>query len=295
MEKGHNAFIVYDDLSNHAVAYRQMALLLRRPPGREAYPGDIFYVHSSLLERSAQMNKNASGGSLTSFPVIETQCGDVSSYIPTNVISITDGQIYLSTDLFNKGIRPAIHIGLSVSRVGSSAQNATIKHVSRKLKVQMSEFNKLVGSTSISTDVDPSLVGKINIGLRLREIFKQRLPRPYYQQVLIGYTSFSGVTSNVKPEFIMLYYKLLLNENFMRQFIQRCNYTLADKDNWYAGEYLCNPNNFLYNFFLRAFEIQNVAKEIKIDTIFEQYTKVFLNQFQPRLEKLMQKKKLTFY
>jgi len=189
MEKGHNAFIVYDDLSNHAVAYRQMALLLRRPPGREAFPGDVFYIHSSLLERSAQMNKNASGGSLTSFPVIETQCGDVSSYIPTNVISITDGQIYLDTNLFNKGIRPAIHQGLSVSRVGSTAQNVSIKTVSRKLKVQMSEFNKLVGVTSISTDVDPALAGKISIGLRLREIFKQRSPRSYYQQIIIGYSS----------------------------------------------------------------------------------------------------------
>lgn len=296
MEKGHNSFVVYDDLSNHAVAYRQMALLLRRPPGREAFPGDIFYIHSSLLERSAQMSKHSSGGSLTSFPVIETQCGDVSSYIPTNVISITDGQIYLDTNLFNKGIRPAVHIGLSVSRVGSAAQNITIKIISRKLKVQMSEYNRLVGSTSMSTDIDPSLANIIATGLRLTEVFKQRNPRPYFQQILIGYSSATGFTNEINPNFIMLYYKLLFNLDFMRQLVNRMQIADVDKTLWYAADYFSynHPFNNLFNFFLKVYSIEKIKRIVDIDAIFTKYTKIFIMQFQPRLEKILKKKKVTF-
>lgn len=297
MEKGHNAFIVYDDLSNHAVAYRQMALLLRRPPGREAFPGDVFYIHSSLLERSAQMNKNASGGSLTSFPIIETQCGDVSSYIPTNVISITDGQIYLDTNLFNKGIRPAVHQGLSVSRVGSNAQNVSIKTVSRKLKVQMSEFNKLVGVTSISTDVDPALAGKISIGLRLREIFKQRSPRSFYQQIMIGYSSSAGFTSEVNPNFILLYYKLLFNDQFTQQLVQKMSLAFENREYLYTADYLSlrNPFNNLFNFFFKIYPIDKIKAVLPIDAVLSDYTHIFVTQFQPRLEKILKKKKIMFY
>lgn len=295
MDKGNNAFLVYDDLSNHAVAYRQMALLLRRPPGREAFPGDVFYIHSALLERSSQMSKHSNGGSLTSFPVIETQCGDVSSYIPTNVISITDGQIYLDTNLFNKGIRPAVHIGLSVSRVGSAAQNITIKVISRKLKVQMSEYSRLVGSTSMSTDVDPSLANIIAIGLRLTEVFKQRNPRPYYQQVIIGYSSSAGFTNEINPNFIMLYYKLLFNVDFLKQLIVRMN--LPNNSLTYVADYLSynHPFNNLFNFFLKVYSIEKIKNILDIDTILLKYTKIFIHQFQPRLEKILKKKKLNFF
>ena len=297
MDKGNNAFLVYDDLSNHAVAYRQMALLLRRPPGREAFPGDVFYIHSALLERSSQMSKHSNGGSLTSFPVIETQCGDVSSYIPTNVISITDGQIYLDTNLFNKGIRPAVHIGLSVSRVGSAAQNISIKVISRKLKVQMSEYSRLVGSTSMSTDIDPSIANIISTGLRLTEVFKQRNPRPYYQQIIIGYSSSAGFTNEINPNFIMLYYKLLFNLDFLKQLIIRMQLQTIDLNLLYAADYLSynHPFNNLFNFFLKVYSIEKIKNVIDIDTILVKYTKIFINQFQPRLEKILKKKKLNFF
>lgn len=209
MEKGHDALIVYDDLSKHAVAYRQMSLLLRRPPGREAYPGDIFYKHSSLLERSSQMNKNCGGGSLTAFPIIETQSGDVSAYIPTNVISITDGQIYLDTDLFNKGIRPAINVGLSVSRVGSAAQNLTMKKLGTKLKLKYSEYKKFEGVGAMSSDVDPSIVNIINTGLRLVELFKQRDPRSKLEQIILSYIGVHGYLDTIDVKDIKLFATIL--------------------------------------------------------------------------------------
>lgn len=173
MENGMDALIVYDDLSKHAVAYRQISLILKRPSGREAYPGDVFYLHSRLLERSARLNKDNGNGSLTALPIIETQAGDVSAYIPTNVISITDGQIFLETDLFNKGIRPAISVGLSVSRVGSSAQIKALKQVAGKMKLQLAQFRELEAFSQFGSDLDARTKATLDRGSRLVELLKQ--------------------------------------------------------------------------------------------------------------------------
>jgi F-type H+-transporting ATPase subunit alpha len=172
-DNGEHALVVYDDLSKHAAAYRQMSLLLRRPPGREAYPGDVFYLHSRLLERAAKLSDALGGGSLTALPIIETQAGDVSAYIPTNVISITDGQIFLETNLFHQGIRPAISVGISVSRVGGAAQTKTIKSVSGGIKLSLAQFRELAAFSQFSTDLDPETKQSIERGQRLTEILKQ--------------------------------------------------------------------------------------------------------------------------
>ena len=173
MDKGQDCLIVFDDLSKHAVAYRQVSLILKRPSGREAYPGDVFYLHSRLLERSARLSDNAGGGSLTALPIIETQAGDVSAYIPTNVISITDGQIYLETDLFYQGIRPAISVGLSVSRVGSAAQTKTIKSVAGTTKLDLAQYRELQAFAQFGSDLDASTKKKLDRGARIVELFKQ--------------------------------------------------------------------------------------------------------------------------
>ena len=178
MDNGMDALIVYDDLSKHAVAYRQVSLILKRPSGREAYPGDVFYLHSRLLERSARLSDANGDGSLTALPIIETQAGDVSAYIPTNVISITDGQIFLETDLFYQGIRPAISVGLSVSRVGSAAQTKAIKKVSGTTKLDLAQFRELQAFAQFGSDLDEATKGKINRGLRIVELFKQKQYSP---------------------------------------------------------------------------------------------------------------------
>ena len=179
MDQGKDVLVVYDDLSKQAVAYREISLLLRRPPGREAYPGDVFYLHSRLLERAAKLNKDFGGGSLTALPIIETQAGDVSAYIPTNVISITDGQIFLETDLFYKGVRPALNIGISVSRVGAAAQTKAMKKVAGKLKLQLAQFRELEAFAQFGSDLDESTKRTLELGKRLTEILKQ----PQYQPV----------------------------------------------------------------------------------------------------------------
>ncbi len=178
MHNGMDALIVYDDLSKHAVAYRQISLVLRRPSGREAYPGDVFYLHSRLLERSARVNEQNGNGSLTALPIIETQAGDVSAYIPTNVISITDGQIFLETDLFNQGIRPAISVGLSVSRVGSAAQIKAIKKVAGKVKLQLAQYRELAAFAQFGSDLDARTKAQLDRGSRLVELFKQPMFNP---------------------------------------------------------------------------------------------------------------------
>ncbi len=183
MDQGKECLIVFDDLSKHAVAYRQVSLILKRPSGREAYPGDVFYLHSRLLERSARLSKNAGGGSLTALPIIETQAGDVSAYIPTNVISITDGQIFLETDLFYQGIRPAISVGLSVSRVGSAAQTKAIKKVSGTTKLDLAQFRELQAFAQFGSDLDEQTKGKIDRGLRIVELFKQNQYSPSSMQM----------------------------------------------------------------------------------------------------------------
>jgi len=178
-DNGQHALIIHDDLSKHAVAYRQMSLLLRRPPGREAYPGDVFFLHSRLLERSAKLSDEKGGGSLTALPIIETQGGDVSGFVPTNVISITDGQIFLQTDLFNQGIRPAVNVGLSVSRVGGAAQTKTIKSASGSLRLDLAQFRELASFAQFASDLDPETKQRIERGQRLTELLKQPQYSPY--------------------------------------------------------------------------------------------------------------------
>lgn len=199
MDKGRDALIIYDDLSKHAVAYRQLSLLLRRPPGREAYPGDVFYLHSRLLERAAKLSKEKGGGSLTALPIIETQEGDVSGYIPTNVISITDGQIFLETDLFNKGFRPAINAGISVSRVGSSAQTKAMKRVSGKIKLELAQFRELEAFMQFSQDLDPDTKRRIDAGQRMMAILRQKngAPLAFERQSVIIYSAVNGYLSKV--------------------------------------------------------------------------------------------------
>jgi len=199
MESGRDALIVYDDLSKHAVAYRQVSLLLRRPPGREAYPGDVFYLHSRLLERAARLNEDYGGGSLTALPIIETQANDVSAYIPTNVISITDGQIFLESDLFNAGQRPAINAGISVSRVGSSAQIKAMKKVAGGLRLDLAQYNELKAFAQFGSDLDKSTRDRLERGQRVTEILKQPQyrPMPVEQQVMIIYAVSNGFLDDI--------------------------------------------------------------------------------------------------
>jgi F-type H+/Na+-transporting ATPase subunit alpha len=202
MQKGKDVLVVFDDLSKHAVAYRQLSLLLRRPPGREAYPGDIFYLHSRLLERSAKLSKELGGGSITALPIIETQEGDISAYIPTNVISITDGQIFLETDLFNKGIRPAINVGNSVSRVGSAAQTKAMKKVSGKIKLELAQFRELEAFMQFASDLDPDTKARIESGQKFTELLKQKNnePMPFYEQAVVLYAANNGLLDEATVE-----------------------------------------------------------------------------------------------
>ena len=199
MYKGLATLVIYDDLTKQAQAYRQMSLLLRRPPGREAYPGDVFYLHSRLLERAAKLNADLGGGSMTALPIIETQAGDVSAYIPTNVISITDGQIFLSGDLFNSGIRPAINVGISVSRVGSSAQIKAMKQVAGKLKLELAQFAELEAFSQFASDLDKATQNQLARGQRLREILKQaqNSPIPVEEQTAIIYVGINGYLDDI--------------------------------------------------------------------------------------------------
>nr|YP_009293844.1 ATP synthase CF1 alpha subunit [Ahnfeltia plicata]AOM65532.1 ATP synthase CF1 alpha subunit [Ahnfeltia plicata]UAT97127.1 ATP synthase CF1 alpha subunit [Ahnfeltia plicata]UAT97332.1 ATP synthase CF1 alpha subunit [Ahnfeltia plicata] len=200
MYKGRATLVIYDDLTKQAQAYRQMSLLLRRPPGREAYPGDVFYLHSRLLERAAKLNADLGGGSMTALPIIETQAGDVSAYIPTNVISITDGQIFLSGDLFNSGIRPAINVGISVSRVGSAAQIKAMKQVAGKLKLELAQFAELEAFSQFASDLDKTTQNQLARGQRLREILKQaqNSPIPVEEQTAIIYTGINGYLDDIE-------------------------------------------------------------------------------------------------
>ena len=200
-DNGKHALIIFDDLSKQAVAYRQMSLLLRRPPGREAYPGDVFYLHSRLLERAAKMSVAHGGGSLTALPVIETQAGDVSAYIPTNVISITDGQIFLETELFYKGIRPAINVGLSVSRVGSAAQTKAMKQVAGTMKLELAQYREVAAFAQFGSDLDVATQQLLNRGVRLTELLKQGqyVPLPIEEQVCIIYSGVRGYLDKLEP------------------------------------------------------------------------------------------------
>ena len=215
-DNGMHAVIVYDDLSKQAVAYRQMSLLLRRPPGREAYPGDVFYLHSRLLERAAKMSDAMGGGSLTALPIIETQAGDVSAYIPTNVISITDGQIFLETDLFYQGVRPAINVGLSVSRVGGAAQTKAMKKVSGSIKLELAQYREMAAFAQFGSDLDASTQKLLNRGARLTELLKQPQfsPMPFEEQTVSIFAGTNGYLDNVATDRVTEYETQMLS--FMR-------------------------------------------------------------------------------
>ena len=213
-DNGMHALIIYDDLSKQAVAYRQMSLLLRRPPGREAYPGDVFYLHSRLLERAAKLNETKGGGSLTALPIIETQAGDVSAYIPTNVISITDGQIFLETELFNQGIRPAVNVGLSVSRVGSAAQTKAMKKVAGSIKLELAQYREMAAFAQFGSDLDQATQKLLNRGSKLTELFKQNQysPLTVSEQVVLIYSGVKGFLDNIELGKIKEFEKNLLSK-----------------------------------------------------------------------------------
>jgi F-type H+-transporting ATPase subunit alpha len=212
-DNGMHSLIVYDDLSKQAVAYRQMSLLLRRPPGREAYPGDVFYLHSRLLERAAKMNEDNGAGSMTALPIIETQAGDVSAYIPTNVISITDGQIFLETELFYQGIRPAINVGLSVSRVGSAAQTKAMKKVSGSIKLELAQYREMAAFAQFGSDLDASTQKLLNRGARLTELLKQPQfsPLPFEEQTVSIFAGTSGYLDSIDANRVTEYETAMLS------------------------------------------------------------------------------------
>lgn len=223
MYKGKHTLVIYDDLSKQAQAYREMSLLLRRPPGREAYPGDVFYLHSRLLERSAKLNNDLGGGSMTALPIVETQEGDVSAYIPTNVISITDGQIFLSADIFNAGIRPAINVGISVSRVGSAAQPKAMKQVAGKLKLELAQFAELEAFSQFASDLDQATQNQLARGQRLRELLKQPQASPlsFSDQVATIYAGTNGYLDKVSIDQVQQFLA------GMRQFLAKTPYNAA--------------------------------------------------------------------
>jgi len=224
-ENSCHALIIYDDLSKQAVAYRQMSLLLRRPPGREAYPGDVFYLHSRLLERSAKLSPAYGGGSLTALPVIETQAGDVSAYVPTNVISITDGQIFLESKLFNEGIRPAINVGLSVSRVGSAAQVKAMKEIAGTLKLELAQYREVESFASFASELDEATQHTLFRGLRLIELLKQKQasPLPANIQIFMVYCGMKGYLDKLSlaevSDFKLFLIEFIQNSNILRNFI----------------------------------------------------------------------------
>ena len=214
MDNGKSVLIIYDDLSKHAVAYREMSLLLKRPPGREAFPGDVFYLHSRLLERAAKLSDKLGGGSITALPIIETKAGDISAYIPTNVISITDGQIFLETDLFNSGFRPAINAGVSVSRVGGSAQIKAMKQVASKVKLELAQYNELLAFTQFGSDLDKATRDQLNRGSKIMEVLKQGQYSPYKveEQVISFYCVTNGFFDDVPTEKVRQFEKELIDE-----------------------------------------------------------------------------------
>jgi F-type H+-transporting ATPase subunit alpha len=217
MKKGKHSLLIYDDLSKHAVAYREISLLLRRPPGREAYPGDVFYLHSRLLERASKLNEDKGGGSLTALPIIETQASDVSAYIPTNVISITDGQIYLVPELFNEGQRPAIDVGISVSRVGGNAQIKAMKQIAGSLKLELAQFRELAAFIQFGADLDKATVAQIERGKRLSALLKQDqgVPMPVEEQILVIFAGTKGFIDEFPVDSIGKY------EEKMLEFVHR--------------------------------------------------------------------------
>lgn len=270
-DSGESAVIIYDDLSKHAVAYRQMSLLLRRPPGREAFPGDVFYLHSRLLERAAKLSESLGEGSLTALPIIETQAGDVSAYIPTNVISITDGQIFLDTGLFYRGIKPAINVGLSVSRVGSKAQLVSLKKLAGSLKLELAQYREMLEFAKFGSDIDTATQKLLNKGARLTEVLKQSNFNPqsaFYQTFQIG-SGILGVLNNVElnniEEFIIKLKKFLFNFYFFSYF----KFFETDKKNF------SNILKMLLIFLTFFSEIINTKKSININNFNKLFNTIY--------------------
>lgn len=273
-DRGYHAVVVYDDLSTHAVAYRQISLLLRRPPGREAYPGDIFYIHARLLERAAQMTKRLGGGSLTALPIIETKGGDVSGYIPTNVISITDGQIFLSMSLANKGMFPAVDIGLSVSRVGSKAQYNAMKSVTKKVKRDYALYRSYESFSKIGSGIDGAIKAYVTRGLHYLHMFKQNLyeTHTFYRQVVSLFAVSNGYVESVELHNIQVYFNLFFTGSFVDRYLtnkEHIIYFMGDEET------------------LEAFLIMSSIECIESDLheIFKEYQQFFLEHIQPRLTK----------
>jgi F-type H+-transporting ATPase subunit alpha len=235
-DNGMHALIIYDDLSKQAVSYRQMSLLLRRPPGREAYPGDVFYLHSRLLERAAKLNTDNGSGSLTALPVVETQAGDVSAYIPTNVISITDGQIFLESELFYQGIRPAVNVGLSVSRVGSSAQTKAMKSVAGSIKLELAQYREMAAFAQFGSDLDAATQRLLNRGARLTELLKQPQYSPLTnaEQVVVIYAGTRGYLDRMPVSDVSRFERGLLAH--LRNNNQALLDKIRDKDQKIEGE-----------------------------------------------------------
>ncbi|MFN8627057.1 MAG: F0F1 ATP synthase subunit alpha [Candidatus Binatia bacterium] len=252
-DNGRHALVIYDDLSKHAVAYRQLSLLLRRPPGREAYPGDVFYLHSRLLERAAKMSNERGGGSLTALPIIETQAGDVSAYIPTNVISITDGQIFLETDLFYSGVRPAVNVGISVSRVGGSAQIKAMKQVAGSLRIELAQYREMAAFAQFGSDLDATTQRQLARGSRLVEVLKQGQyePLPVERQVLIIYAATSGYVDHLPESAIRRY------ETELYRFIENRHPDLFDtiRDKKQMDDQLKGAVNQVLDEFKRTFTV----------------------------------------
>jgi F-type H+/Na+-transporting ATPase subunit alpha len=268
-DKGKHALVIYDDLSKHAVAYREISLLLRRPPGREAYPGDVFYLHSRMLERSSKLNNEKGGGSLTALPIIETQAGDVSAYIPTNVISITDGQIFLETDLFNSGIRPAVNVGLSVSRVGFSAAMKAIKQVGSTLKLDLAQYRELAAFSQFGSDLDKVTQNQLNRGQRLTELLKQPQFQPLTaeHQVAILFAGTQGLLDDVKVEDIRAF------EDGFHQYLDSAQTSLLTDigekkalDDDLRNRLKAAVNEYKQNFFAEHQDSQVAAPEAKKET-----------------------------
>jgi len=250
-DNGYHCAIVYDDLSEHSVAYRQMSLLLRRPPGREAFPGDIFFIHSKLLERSAQMAKRLSGGSLTALPIVETKGGDISGYIPTNVISITDGQVFLSSRLFNEGFRPAVDLGLSVSRVGSKAQYSCMVYVCNKVKSDYSMYKSYASLAKVSSDIDPILLRYIERGIKLNKFLVQGL----YERVRLGrqvialYCFGKGYLDNIDLEWVPFFFKIFFSGLFFKSYSKSIGVSSLDLAKYFGD----NMNNLEYGLIINSF------------------------------------------
>lgn len=272
-DTGYKAVVIYDELLNHAAAYRQVSLLLRRPPGREAFPGDIFYLHARLLERAAQLNRKRGGGALTAFPLVETKAGDISAYIPTNIISITDGQIFLSSKLGNSGVKPAIDLNLSVSRVGSDAQYYAMKFISKRVRVTYGMYRTYAGIEKMSSDIDPLIMSFINRGKKLLEYFKQELYETdsLYKQIVCLYTIAEGYLDDVDNSLVKFYFNLMFQMSI-------------------AGRYLSKPEYYyliarpdMMNTLVMTIDFKIIKP--KLDLWLAEYNKAFKEQYEYKVDK----------